>query len=142
MAVETVKPWNEKITLKRLLFHERRKAERVTIHDTLFVDYHSPIHLTSGTGEGRDISTRGIRFACYEQFAKGTPLDLTLRFSDAYAPNKFLQARGYVVRCYRKRLQHRFRIACAFDHIEAMHHDEIENFVRWQKERERLYFYL
>jgi hypothetical protein len=141
-SIPTLKILGREIELRRFLFRERRKAERVVLFNTLFIDYHSPVHQTSGTAEGRDISTRGVRFACHEQFPVGTPLDLTLRFAPEYGSDRVVQTRGYVVRCYRKKLQTRYRVACAFDHVEAMHHDQIENFVRWQKDRERNYIYL
>ncbi len=81
---------------------ERRQAERVRIwtDNALDLDYQIPGEVTE-EGEGRDISTRGIRFASPSSLAKGTPVDLTLRFSSNYAPNKVLHIKAYVVRAYR-----------------------------------------
>lgn len=124
-----------KIKFPRILPIERRKAERVRIQETLYLDYVSPVHLNRGKAEGRDLSTRGIRFACSDKYPKGTPLDLTFRFSSEYAKDKTLQGRGIVVRCYRKSFQRRYRIACAFDHPDTLFHNELQDFVSWVKGR-------
>lgn len=115
------------------IFKERRKAERVSTIQTLWVDYRSPIHLNSGSGEGKDLSTCGIRFACYSHYPVGTPLDLKLRIRrDEYA-EKIVQVHTFVVRCYRKTVQRRYRIACSFSRIDPPALKEISTFVAWVK---------
>ena len=129
------------IRLPRIIPFERRKAERASIHEALYLDYQSELSNETGVAEGKDISTRGIRFACHSKFPKGTPLNLTLHFSENYEPAKVIQARGYVVRCYRKPLQKRYRVACAFESVNAESHEIITSFVRWLRGREEKYLF-
>jgi hypothetical protein len=93
------------------------------------VDYRSPIHLTSGSGEGRDISATGIRFACYSHYPIGTPLAMNLRFLSGNLNETTVQVHGYVVRCYRRPIQRRYRVACAFNRLNEFSEQELREFV-------------
>ena len=131
------------IKIPRILMPiERRKAERFRAYETVYLDYRSPGEEKFGSGEGRDISTRGIRFACPSYIPKGTFLNLTLRFAPDYASSrKTIHLRAYVVRAYRQPRQKRFRVACAFENVDAPTHKELEDFVLWLKDRKDQYLY-
>lgn len=131
------------IKIPRILSRERRKAERVRIHETLYLDYLSPEHGKKESGEGRDISLCGVRFACSSPIPKGTVLDLTLRLSPDYASNKILPLKARVVRTYRYPRQKRFRVACAFEEMDNSAYRQLEDFITWLKERmsQSFYFY-
>ena len=118
---------------KNRVFVERRKTERVQTNQALFVDYRSPIHLTGGSGEGKNLSAGGVRFACYSPYPIGTPLELKLRFRQGELAEKVVPARAFVVRCYRKPIQRRYRIACAFSRLEPQSLKEIGTFISWVK---------
>ena len=123
------------ISIHRILPFERRKAERVNTHQYLSLNFTSPVYMVNGSAQGIDLSTLGVRFACYTELPKGSPLCLTLQFPSEYGQNKILRAYAYVVRCYRKSNQRRYRIACVFNMGDAIFPIEIQNFIRWLKER-------
>ena len=113
------------IKIPRILMPiERRKAERFRAYETVYLDYRSPGEEKFGSGEGRDISTRGIRFA-----------------PDYASSRKTIHLRAYVVRAYRQPRQKRFRVACAFENVDAPTHKELEDFVLWLKDRKDQYLY-
>lgn len=120
---------------------EKRKAERARVYNSLSVDYEGPDPTINGFADAIDISSAGVRFASYSNFPQGTPLNLTLRFAPEYTPDKVLQARGTVIRCYRKPEQRRYRVACTFENLDPPSRNEIRAFVSWLKERNKHYFY-
>ena len=135
IRVDTMKIMGLKIKFPRILPFERRKAERVRIHETLYLNYEASKDRVNGTAEGKDISTSGVRFASFSKFPPGTPLDLTLRFSPEYFQNKPLQVRAIVVRCYRLVRQRRYRIACKFENLDSSTKEEIQAYIVWLKEQ-------
>ncbi len=113
---------------------ERRKAERFSLHDTLYLDYKSPLlGFISGSGEGKDISTSGIRFASDSILPEGTLLDLTLHLYPVYSHAKTICLRGCVVRCYRDPHQHHYRVGCAFNHPDEAGYHQLKSFTSWLK---------
>ena len=91
------------VNLRKLPLFDRRKAKRIPLHDSLYLDYHRSGRNESDSARGKDVSARGICFACSSPIPRKTSLDLTLRLSPYYGINKSVQARARVVRCDKKK---------------------------------------
>lgn len=124
-----------KTILLRLIQGERRKAKRFFTSGTLYIEYLSLLSKQNGAAEGKDISTRGVRFACDEAIPVETRLELTLHFSPFCEKAEMVRIRSSVVRCYREASQMHYRVACAFDKEEDKTRDEVASFISWVKSR-------
>jgi len=120
---------------------ERRRADRVSLHDTLYLDYRRPFDPTHGAGEGKNISTAGILFAATSIIPVGSFLELTLHLYPAFATTAPLLLQGRVVRCFQTSAQQHYRIACAFNPLEPHVAERLRSFIYWLKELNQESFY-
>ena len=120
---------------------ERRRADRVSLHDPLYLDYRRPLDPTHGTGEVKNISTAGILFAATSIIPVGSFLELTLHLYPAFATAAPLLLQGWVVRCFQTSTKQHYRIACAFDPLEPHVAERLRSFIYWLKELNRESFY-
>ncbi len=120
---------------------EKRRADRVSLHDTLYLDYRRSLDPTHGSGEGKNISTAGILFAATSIIPVGSFLELTLHLYPAFATSAPLLLQGRVVRCFQTSAQQHYRIACAFDSLEPHVAERLRSFIHWLKELNRESFY-
>ena len=126
-------------------FHpkERRHAERKHVFEALWLDYKNPLEFEARSGEARDISLTGVRFLSEGPFEKGTPLELTLRFTPgSVGPGvQSIQVRAHVARCYKRFKEKRYRVACAFDDLNDAAYHKIKTFLLWLKDREEKFLF-
>ncbi|MBI4115896.1 MAG: PilZ domain-containing protein [Candidatus Omnitrophica bacterium] len=114
---------------------ERRRAERERVFEALYVDYRCDSPPLSGSGEGKDVSAVGIRFACEQKLPKDAALRLRLRFTPGSVKKDSVEIRARVVDCYKKIGHGRYRVACDFQELDLVSQYTIKSFVEWLKAR-------
>lgn len=131
------------IRFPRILNWERRGVERIQVYETLYVVYRDLRTLSSGSGQAHDISIAGVRFSSENKLNKGSPLELTLRFSAGALPRNIqtLQAHAHVIYCHKRFRHHHYHVACAFDDLGEEAARIIQLFISWLKEREQKYLF-
>jgi hypothetical protein len=136
-----MKLFGREIKLSIGMRRERRKAERVPLHETLYLDYQNSFRQIHGSGEGKNLSLAGILFATSSPVPVGSFLELVLHLYPAFATSAPIRLQSRVVRSFQTSTQEHYRIACAFDPLEKHLTSTIESFIEWLKDRNRTDFY-
>jgi hypothetical protein len=129
------------IRLPKTSKRERRGAERVGTFEALYLDYKGSKHSVSGSGEGKDLSISGIRFASSRSFSKGDRLSLQLRFTPGSVRPEVLEVQARVVRCYRPTRSGRYRVGCNFENLSEAALKTLQDVMLWLKQREKKYLF-
>jgi len=130
-----------KILGRQILFSlsirkDRRKAKRLSLHHTLYLDYKCPLDgSVDGSGKGKDISRSGIRFASHSMLPERTLIDLMLHADPRYHHSKTIRIRSCVVWCHKEPGQHHYRVGCVFNQPDEATFQELTSFISWLKER-------
>ncbi len=85
------------------------------------------------TGEGRDISINGIRFATTSSLKKGDRLEARILFMPQFPGDKEIMVTATVVRVYRPEGTKRNRIGCSLGHLSTATKHVIQEFIAWQE---------
>ncbi len=119
---------------------EKRAAQRLKIFEAVYLDWKDSAG-KEGKGEGKDISTSGIRFASDIEFPKGTILDLKLRFAPGSIQKEMLEVKAQVIRCYKPKGGRHYRVGCIFKNLDPEAQGVLKSLIGWLKEREKKYLF-
>ncbi len=120
---------------------ERRRAERIALHETLYLDYQNSFRQIRGSGEGKNLSLAGILFATSSALPVGSFLELVLHLYPAFTPSAPIRLQGRVVRSFQTSAQEHHRIAFEFEPPEKHTAKILESFLERIRTRNKKDFY-
>ena len=130
-----------KFGLPKIFQRERRRAERLCVYETLYLDYKSQDPPFQGSAEALDLSVTDIRFKSEQKIPKGTQLHLNLRFAAGVVSTETLLVLARVVRCFKPIFHEHYRVECIFVGLTPDSQKILEAFVRWLKEQKEKYLF-
>ena len=113
---------------------KKKRAERISARGYCDIVFKKEGSRDLCCGEIKDLSLTGLRLVSESALPKGTLLEFKMHYPTAYGPDDLpLQAKIQVVRCYRLKGQHRFRIGCIFVDLESQMaaRSNFEFFLQW-----------
>ena len=109
---------------------DKRKAMRLSMMRGFHIFFRDKNGGPTDTGEVRDISPYGIKFALGRKLSRGTVLDVELRFPEIYPKDKIVKTSVRVVRCIQEKDQSRYRIGCEMN-LPQEDITKVSDFIRW-----------
>lgn len=111
----------------------QRSARRYEAREGIMIEFFDPNRNVSGVGNGRDLSSTGIRFMTPSKLTPNKMITLTLYFPSAFPGQKQVTVEAKVVRVYHPRGAQNFRVGCKFIFPNEKTKEPIHQYLYWME---------
>ena len=129
-----IRLWSQKKWFMWVPHLERRHAQRISLHETLYLDVKTPDTDQNFAAEGKNISESGVLLAAETCPPEGARVRLGFHFYPAYGLKEQLELRARVVHWSRQSSQIHYRIGLEFENPDESSKRKIRAFIWWLKE--------
>ena len=111
----------------------QRSARRYEAREGVMIEFFDSSRNLSGVGNGRDLSSTGIRFMTLSKLSPKKKISLTLYFPSAFPGQKQVNLQAQIIRVYQPRGAQNYRVGCKFIFDNEKVKEPIHQYLYWME---------